>query len=184
MASHRSPTSKRLPRVLLEGRPGVGKTTVAAEVVERLRAAGVAVGGFTTAEIRRQGRRVGFRVSAIGGPDGVMAHVDFPGPPRVGRYGVDLEAFEQIALPALETAPGVVVVIDELGKMELASPGFRAAVTRLFDGAATVMATVHVYRHPVTDELRARRDLTVLRVTESNRAQLADRVLALLVPAG
>ncbi len=183
MVPHRSPRSQPHPRVLLEGRPGVGKTTVAVEVVERLRAAGVPVGGFTTAEIRRQGRRVGFRVAAIGGPEGMMAHVDFPGPPRVGRYGVDLEAFEQIALPALEAAAGGVVVIDELGKMELASAGFRAAVARLFHGAVPVVATVHVYRHPVTDELRARHDVTVLRVTESNRGRLADRVLALLGPA-
>src|SRR5918992_4535170 len=133
-------------RILLEGRPGSGKTTVARRLVERLRAAGVPTTGFTTEEIREGKRRVGFRVDAVGGPRGTLAHVTFPGPPRVGKYGVDLEAFERIVLPALEPSKSKgVVIVDELGKMELASARFREAVEGLFDGESAVVATVHVF---------------------------------------
>jgi Rifampin ADP-ribosyl transferase/NTPase len=43
-----------------------------------------------------------------------------------------------------------VVVIDGLGKMELASAPFRDAVSALFDRDGAVVATVHVFGHRFT----------------------------------
>jgi len=54
-------------RVLLEGRPGVGKTTVARRLVGLLRDSGVPLGGFITHEIRVRGRREGCMVEAVWG---------------------------------------------------------------------------------------------------------------------
>jgi nucleoside-triphosphatase THEP1 len=84
---------------------------------------------------------------------------------------VDLEAFERLALPALEVVAAVAVV-DELGKMELASDGFRSAVERLLAAERPVVATVHAYRHAFTDRLKARRDIELTNVTEGNRDAL------------
>ena len=164
-------------RILLEGRPGSGKTTAARRLVERLRAANVPTTGFTTEEIREGKRRVGFRVEAVVGPRATLAHVAFSGPPRVGKYGVDLEAFERVALPALEAPdPRGVVILDELGKMELASAAFREAVEALFEGDSTVVATVQVFRHPMTDALKARPDVEVVRISTRNRDSLPDEL--------
>ena len=166
-------------RVLLEGRPGAGKSTVARRVADRLRRERVALSGFITEEIRQSGRRLGFSIETLDGDRGVLAHVDLPGPPRVGRYGVDLAAFERLAIPALEEARDIAIV-DELGKMELASEAFRAAVAALFDRRASVVATVQSASHPFTDALKRRRDVEVLRVTTANRdelpGQLAERL--------
>jgi nucleoside-triphosphatase len=41
----------------------------------------------------------GFSVARLGGERGVLAHVEMPGPPRVGRYGVDLPTFERSPTP-------------------------------------------------------------------------------------
>jgi nucleoside-triphosphatase len=169
----------RALRLLLEGRPGSGKTTVARRVIEELRAAGIRVAGFTTEEIRQGRTRVGFAIEAVSGRQATLAHIDLPGPPKVGRYGVDLDAFESIALPALRVRADV-VVLDELGKMELASEQFRKAVTALFDGDASVVATVHVFRNPFSDRLKRRGDVEMLRVTSANRdalpREIVDRV--------
>ena len=166
-------------RLLVEGRPGAGKTTAARRLVEILRVREVPLRGFTTEEIRDGGRRVGFAVNTVDGNRGVLAHADFSGPPRVGRYGVDLEAFERVALPALRhPVTGEVVVIDELGKMELASAAFRDAVRRLLGSGCSFVATVHVHRHPFTDTLK--RQIEVARLDAGNRdqlpAELADRL--------
>jgi nucleoside-triphosphatase len=168
-------------RILLEGRPGVGKTTAAVRVAELLRERGLDVCGFVTEELRERGRRVGFTVRTLAGERATLAHVDLDGPPRVGKYGVDLEAFERLALAALEDPPrGSVVMIDELGKMEIASQTFRDAVLRVLDGPADVVATTHAARHAFTDALKRRRDVERIRVTHANRddlpVQIADRL--------
>lgn len=168
--------------MLVEARPGAGKTTAAIRLAERLRAAGLPLAGFFTEEMREGGVRVGFRIETFDGERGVLAHVERRGPPRVGKYGVDLDAFERLALPAVEPPAGGASVIDELGKMELASARFREAVTILFDSDVPLVATVHAFRHPFTDELKGRADVELVKLSRANRdelpAALADRILS------
>ena len=135
-----------------------------------------------TEELRESGRRIGFTVETFAGERATLAHVRFSGPPRVGRYGVDLESFEQLALPALLAAPdAAVVVIDELGKMELASDAFRNAVSTVFEGAVVpTVATIHVARHPFTDALRAEPTVETVSVTQRNRDALPEQLAARL----
>jgi nucleoside-triphosphatase len=141
----------------------------------------VQLAGFVTAELREGPRRVGFAVETFGGERATLAHVSLPGPPRVSRYGVDLEAFERLVLPELERAQGAdVVVLDELGKMELASERFCDAVLRLFDQGPPLVATVHVFRHPFTDALKERADVQCLRVTSKSRDALPGELAARL----
>jgi nucleoside-triphosphatase len=66
------------PRLLLEGRPGIGKTTLARRLLHPLQEAGVPVGGFATAELRTGGHREGFLVEAVSGAQEVLAHVAVP----------------------------------------------------------------------------------------------------------
>jgi nucleoside-triphosphatase len=168
-------------RILLEGRPGAGKSTVARRLAEKLVQDGIPVSGFVTEEIRESGRRLGFSLEQLGGERGVLAHVEIPGPPRVGRYGVDLAALERLAIPALEQAgEHDVVIIDELGKMELASQPFREAVSGLLDRPVPVVATVQSASHPFTDALKRRRDIETLRLATTNRNELPDLLAALL----
>jgi nucleoside-triphosphatase len=121
-------------------------------------------------------------VEAVSGVQQVLAHAGLPGPPRVGRYGVDLAAFERVALPALgDPGPGGVVVVDELGKMELASAAFRAAVMELLGRDVAVVATVHQARDQLTDALGRRPDIRVVRVTKATRDALSQQLMDCLV---
>ena len=168
-------------KLLLEGRPGAGKSTVARRLVGRLQDRNLHVAGFVTDELRERGRRVGFAVESFDGETAILAHTALPGPPRVGRYGVDLEAFEQVALPALQAARHAdVVVLDELGKMELASERFCDAVSALFDSPSPVVATIHVFHHPFTDALKGREDVERFRVTKKTRDGLPGELAARL----
>ena len=160
-------------KILLEGRPGSGKTTVARKIAGLLQDAGISLCGFVTDELRRRGERIGFAVETFGGDRATLAHVDLPGPPRVSRYGVDLGAFEALALPELAAADaGSVLLVDEIGKMELASDAFRARIAELFERRLRIVATIQVARDPLTDRLKRRRDVDVIRVTARERDAL------------
>ena len=167
-----------MARVLLTGAPGSGKTTLTRRVVEVLRERGEVLAGFTTSEIRRGGRRTGFVVTGIGGLERTLA-VRGAGGPRIGSYGVDVAAFEDVAL--LELANGIelgsTLIVDEIGKMELLSGGFRDLIDKIFD-SPRVLATVPVASIPVVDGLKARPDVTLITVEPSLDAE---RVVALLV---
>lgn len=173
-------------KILLEGRPGVGKTTVVRRLVGLLQEASVPVGGFTTRELRERGRRVGFVAEEIDGPETFIAHVGWTAGPAVGRYHVDVRAFERVALPALERARerGGIVVLDELGRMELASDAFVDAVDDLFAHDVAVVATVHVVAHPLTDALKRRADVRRTVVTRENRDELPSQLKAQLAQDG
>jgi nucleoside-triphosphatase len=82
-------------RLLLEGRPGSGKTTAAARLVELVRPH-FSVTGFLTRELREAGRRVGFTLETLDGRRGMLAHVSKRGGTRVGPYGVVLDDLEDL----------------------------------------------------------------------------------------
>ncbi|MGD2153460.1 MAG: nucleoside-triphosphatase [Gemmatimonadales bacterium] len=166
------------PRILLTGRPGCGKTTVIRRGVEQIGRDRCA--GFYTEEVRERGRRVGFDVVTLAGRRGPLARLGARGP-RVGRYGVDLASFDELGVGALERAleaGAPVLVVDELGKMELYSARFVAILEQLFDPAAShaVLGTVMERSHPKVDPLRGRPGVEVIRVTERNRCELPARL--------
>jgi nucleoside-triphosphatase len=163
-------------RFLIEARPGAGKTTAALRLVHLLRERGIQVSGITTQEIREGGKRLGFAIEAVSSKEnGVLAHIDFPGPPRVGRYGVDVAALEDVSIPELERDSDA-VVIDELGSMELASAAFVDAVAAVFDGDVPVVATVHAKNQAFTDGLKRRDDVELIRLTKGNRDVIPEQI--------
>jgi nucleoside-triphosphatase THEP1 len=170
-------------RVLLTGPPGVGKTTLTLAAVDILRARGESLAGFTTSEIRRSGRRSGFTITGLGGLERTLALRGAPGP-RVGNYGVDLAAFEEVALLELQNGIelGSTLVVDEIGRMELLSEAFRELVPDVLS-ASRLLATVPEHRHPVTDDLKRRPDVHLVQVIRGKRAEQAERVADLVLEA-
>ena len=164
--------------ILLTGRPGVGKTTVIRKIAEAL---GAAAGGFYTAEIREHGQRKGFKIVTLAGNEGILAHVDIKGAPRISKYGVNLRDLEEIGVASLRRAvhQARYVVIDEIGKMELFSDEFRQAVMEAVRSDRCVVATMMRGQNRWVEELTALSQVCVLELTEANRDQMAQRVLDL-----
>jgi len=165
--------------LLLTGRPGVGKTTVIKRVA---RALGDQAGGFYTEEIRNSaGRRTGFRLVTMTGKEAVMAHVDLcdQGRPRVSRYGVDVSAIKTVGVAALRQAMASdqVVIIDEIGKMELFCDAFKEAVEKAVEGEQPVVGSVMSSSRPWIDDLKAGEHVVLWEVTVENRDELPGRIL-------
>ncbi len=164
--------------LLLTGRPGIGKTTVIKKVAELL---GERAGGFYTEEIRGPGGRKGFRLVTLNGQEAVMAHVNLRGQgrPRVSRYGVDVGAIDRIGVAALcrAMAENEVVIVDEIGKMELFSGQFRDVVIQAVSGLKPVVATVMSKPNPWVDALKVLPQVEVWEVTQESRDGMAEQVI-------
>ena len=176
--------------ILLTGRPGSGKTTLVRRVLQALQAP---AGGFYTRETRGpDGRRTGFELVTLDAHDPpagdglgqvtTLAHISIVGAHRVGRYGVDIAALERVGVPAIEAAAasGRIVVIDEIGKMELLSVAFQRAVVEVIRRHRLLFGTIMQAPHPFADELKAQPDVLLFDLTETNRDELRALVEAQL----
>jgi nucleoside-triphosphatase len=162
-------------KILLTGRPGCGKTTLIKRVVNDLARP---AGGFYTEEMRDGGTRVGFKLVTLDGNEAVFAHVDFQTPERVGKYGLDLSAVNTVAVEAIREAMRRqrLIVIDEIGPMEIRSAIFRRVVNEVLDSDAAVLATIVARTLPFTDTIKLRSDVSVVEVHMKNREELVAKL--------
>ena len=152
---------------LLMGKPGSGKTGLIKEVVAGLK---IGAGGFYTEEIRSQGVRQGFRLVTLDGQEAVLAHINIHGPYRVSKYGVDIDTFDRIGVSALYRAAEQcdLIIIDEIGKMELFSASFRQAVSKMIDSGKHVLGTIMLSPNPWADAIKRRPQVNLLTVIRAN----------------
>lgn len=161
---------------LLTGRPGTGKTSLIRQAVARVKGK---AGGFYTEEIRNQGIREGFRLVTLDGQDAILAHVNINSPYRVSKYGVDIDSLDKVGVSALHRAVKEcdLVVIDEIGKMELFSADFRRAVSQIIDSGKRVLGTIMLNPNPWADAVKLKPQVNVVTVTRANYHQALKELL-------
>jgi len=164
--------------LLLTGHPGVGKTTIIRKVIEAL---GDRAGGFYTEEITGPGGRHGIKLITLYGEQTTIAHKDLKAPryPRVGRYGVDTAALDKVGVKALKRAIGRnrIVIVDEIGLMELYSRKFLDVLMGGFMGEAHIVGTIMAKHHPEADVYRYLSQIEIWEIDHRNRDAMHKRVL-------
>jgi nucleoside-triphosphatase len=155
---------------LLTGPPRCGKSTVIEKLVKQIQRP---VLGFLTREIKEKGRRVGFAIITLDGKEGILAHEESQSPRRVGKYGVNIDELDRIAVPSIiPSVADQIVIIDEIGKMECFSPLFRETLIQTLDSANPVIGSIAQRGDPFIEKIKARKDVFVLTVSEKNRDSL------------
>ena len=164
-------------KILLTGLPRCGKTTAVMKIIENINNERIA--GFYTQEIREGNIRKGFSWQLLDGVTGTLAHIDIKGPYRVGKYGVDVSAFDRSVVPILDTEKTgtQLFVIDEIGKMECFSKKFVDAVRRLFKSDKSVLATVALKGTGLISEVKNCPDTKLLNLTRHNSEKTIDELL-------
>jgi nucleoside-triphosphatase THEP1 len=157
---------------LFTGFPGCGKSTIIEKIVQRLDRPCT---GFFTREMRDRGRRVGFSITTLDGRRGILAHIDIRSRKRVGSYGVNLQDIETIAVPSMIPANDhVIVVVDEIGKMECFSALFRQTLIKVLDSANSLVGSIALKGDAFIETVKRRPDTLLISVSEKNRDYLAD----------
>ncbi len=135
-------TTRSMKGLFVTGQPSCGKTWLVNHLA-RLAIhdrPGLSVCGFITEEVcSSSGGRLGFDCVEVltGCKRGVLARKGHASKYKTGEYGVDLESFEATALPQLgvggdssDSVSQRLVVVDEIGRMELHSQKFAQASCR------------------------------------------------------
>ncbi len=160
---------------LLTGRPGTGKTSLIKQVVAGMRDR---VGGFYTEEIRSGGERQGFRLVTLDGQEAILAHINIHSPYRVSRYRVDIDSLDRVGVSALNQAVKEqrLVVIDEIGKMELFSTNFRKAVMQIINSGNKVLGTIMSSPNPEADAIKHQPQVKLITVTRTNHHRVLEEL--------
>ena len=161
---------------LLTGKPGTGKTTIVKEILTRF---SLKSGGFYTEEIRESGTRTGFKLVTLNGNQVILAHQDFATPYRVSKYGVDIGALKNIGVSAIQQAINDcdLIVIDEIGKMELFSIGFREVVLQALSSGKKILGTIMLKPNLFADKIKKHPAVNLFTVTPENRKYIRDELV-------
>jgi len=186
------------PKIGITGLPRSGKSAVLVKVLEMLTEERIReinarggdghatdiIGGMRTEPISVNSERVGYKVINIKtGEEAIMAHKEIDSRMRVLGYGIDTEALESVAIPAIEHARDYseVIVIDEIGKFAVESEEFVKVVRSALEmDKPTLLALHKKSRHPLLQDIRRRDDARILEVTPVNRALLPYKVHKLM----
>ncbi|NOQ17689.1 MAG: AAA family ATPase, partial [Dehalococcoidales bacterium] len=116
----------------------------------------------------------GFRIVTLDGQQAILAGTNIPSRHRVSKYGVDIDSLEQVGITALDRAARDcrLVVIDEIGKMELCSINFREAVLQIINGGKKVLGTIMSSPNPWTDTIKGQPQVRLIEVTRTNHQQV------------
>jgi len=167
--------------VFLTGPPRIGKTTVLVKAVEGLKSLGYKVGGMVSREVREGGVRVGFKIIDLStGREGWLAHVRQPTGPKISKYRVNLSDLESVGVKSIRDAVlnADVIVIDEVGPMELFSRSFKEAVKTALESGKPLLGTIHYRaRDPLINMIKRHGDAEVLEVTAMNRSRLHETII-------
>ncbi|XP_014480132.1 PREDICTED: cancer-related nucleoside-triphosphatase homolog isoform X2 [Dinoponera quadriceps] len=172
----------------------IGKTTVCKKVASMLERKGGKLDGFYTEEVRdRSGARIGFDIVRVKDPEGRLSLARLRSSTdaqkdskyHVGNYSVFLNNFESVALPVLNSDADI-LLIDEIGKMELFSGDFKRKVMDIFFGTskkAFVIGTIpELHKVPqqhatLFQKLHADERIKILNVSYQSRNNLPGEII-------
>jgi nucleoside-triphosphatase len=141
---------------------------------------GFKIEGLTTREVREGAARMGFMITDLSsGHEGWLAKKDQRSGPRVGSYVVVSDDLEKIGVAALERSmngTADLVIVDEIGPMEMTSTSFRNNLSRVLNGNRTVVATVKFgSRYPEVENMRQKS--LHWEITKENRESIYRRII-------
>jgi len=145
-------------KILITGLPRSGKSTLILKLIEFIKTQGIPTKGFLTPEIRKDSQRIGFDVLDIATEERVkLARIgNYKTTHKLGKYNVFIKEFEKIIinLKKIKIQNGELLIIDEIGKMELFSSKFQNLIKTIFSSHISILATIGLkLQHPLKDYL-------------------------------
>ena len=167
--------------ILITGKPGVGKTTLIQKIVAKV---ALSCQGFYTREIRdNQENRLGFEIITLDGKTALLAHVEQLTSHRLGKYFVNVDNINRVIVPCIEHAihQAQIIIIDEIGKMELFSSQFQQVVLQALASPKKVLGTIMLAKLPFINKIKSRSDVMLVKLRQDNRKEVPQYIVDLLI---
>ena len=164
--------------VLLSGEPKVGKTTAFKKIIEMVGKDKCV--GFYTEEICNEFDRIGFDCVNLDGRRIRIADVSFESDVRIARYGVDIDAFEDFAIQAINKSIRYhkIIVIDEIGPIQFISTKFKQELNNILSAPnCYVIGTIFYKKHPGIDEIKKIPGIEIYTLTHENRNSIVENIV-------
>jgi nucleoside-triphosphatase len=146
-----------------------------------LKEEGRKVGGMVSKEAKLGGTRVGFEIIDFATNErGWLAHVNQPLGPQISKYKVNVADLNRIGVTAVRNAmkDADVVVVDEIGPMELFSQAFKQSIEDAIKSGKLVIGVIHhKARDPIIETVKNRNDAEIFEVTVENRSSLHNVII-------
>jgi len=149
------------------GVAGIGKTRLIRETTASRKER---IGGFYTEPIMLGRIRRGVRMQTFDGQERMLAQKGLKSNILLGKFGLDLNALENVGVPALKLGlmTKQLMVIDEMGMLEAHSERFKATVQEVLHSDKPVLATLRPDAKPHVEHIKKLPDTQVLILNRSN----------------
>ena len=173
------------PVVIISGNIQEGKTTFVEKVIKRLERENIKTAGFLSKVIYRNEQRIGYQITELGSERSELlctldAHTNWQ---KVGKFYFNPSG-QQLGIHILEDIPQTadMVVIDEIGPLELGGGGWAPAIDKLIK--TTSLPMIWVVREQLVEKI-ARKwqvgDVYLFLLSESPRAKEVEELIVKLV---
>ncbi len=169
----------KIRQILITGMPGSGKTSLIKKLANNI---SEPYSGFFTGEIREKGIRTGFEVETFSGKKEMLAHININSKLKLSKYGVDIEGLEKLAIPEIEKAleDKSLLIIDEIGKMELFSERFKNFLNEVYKSKIRLIATMMYKPNPICDHLKKAPGTKLFVLQKGRSSKLYEQITALI----
>ncbi len=171
-------------KILITGSPRSGKSTLISRIIEFYSKENYVIYGFLTPEVRMGGKRVGFDVEDIySGKRNKFARAgNYKTQFKLGRYSIFIKEFDQMIskLEKVEIQKIDLLIIDEIGKMELFSKKFQEFIKKQFQLDISIVATIgQKIQHPVKNFILKISKVNLFNLNRQNQQKVFQEIISL-----
>lgn len=174
-------------KIMLTGKPGVGKSTILNKVLQDLTQNKKKVLGCVVNEIRSEEKRTGFVIQYIPSMKETMlaSSVEVFSDCYLSKYSINVEGIEKELIPYMAdmaTSDDVdVLFFDEIGRIQKTVPQFLDSVESLLKSPVSLLATIVQADDEWARPYKSHSDVFCIEVTEENRDYIVSLIVDMLM---
>jgi len=173
-------------KILITGPPRCGKSTLIVKLIEYFSKRQFTIHGFLTPEVREGSNRIGFDIEDIKTKERekLARKGNYSTKYHLGSYCIFIENIEKIIskYEDIRFQEGDLIIIDEIGKMELFSKRFHNFITKIFASNISIIATIGLtIRHPIKDHLLNIPDINLFNLDRKNFEKTYQNIILMIL---